>query len=53
MYEDSLPFTGAALTVGGITIGVPIVVSIAVGAILIGIGLYRLATRGRRAQTRD
>lgn len=53
MYDEALPFTGAALTVGGITVGVPLVVSIAVGVILAGLGLYRLATRSRRAQTRD
>jgi hypothetical protein len=53
MYNESLPFTGAGLAIGGHVVGIPMIISAAVGLILVGVGLYRIATRSRRAQTRD
>lgn len=54
MYDDALPTTGAGvLLVGGHEVGLPPVVTIAAGALVAGLFLYRLATRGKRAEARD
>lgn len=52
MYDESLPYTGAGLAVGGQFVGLPIIISGAIALIAGGLLIYRYATRGRRAQTR-
>lgn len=48
MYEDGLMYTGGGLTIAGIAIGLPTVLAVAAGVLIGGIGVYRIATRGRR-----
>lgn len=50
MYDDVLPYTGAGITVGGLAVGLPAVLAIAAGLIIAGVGVYRIATRSRRAR---
>ncbi|MFB4294774.1 hypothetical protein ACBI99_44595 [Nonomuraea sp. ATR24] len=48
MYDDALPFTGAGLTIAGVSLGLPTVLAVAAGLVLTAIWVYRLATRSRR-----
>lgn len=53
MYDDGLAATGAgALLVGGHTVGLPTVITLAVATMLTGLFVFRLATRSRRGATR-
>ncbi|WP_158542674.1 hypothetical protein [Phytoactinopolyspora halophila] len=53
MYDDGLAATGSgALLLGGHTIGLPTVITLAVSAMLAGLFTFRLATRSRRASAR-
>lgn len=54
MYDDALPVTGAgAMLLGSHTVGLPTIVTIAAGLMVAGLFIYRFATRGQRAETRN